>query len=347
MKVLLIGGTGTISTAVTELAAREGYEITLLNRGNHSEGLPEGVTVVAGDIHDEEWVNTAFEGAHFDVVANFLDFEPADFERSYRLWKDRTNQYIFISSASAYQTPLASPIVTESTPLANPYWQYSRNKIAGEEFYLGKYRTEGFPVTIVRPSHTYGEKSVPFSFEGSCGPYTVLERLRTGKKVIVHGDGSSLWTVTFNTDFAKAFVGLFGNVHAIGEAYHITSDESLTWNQIHEIVGAALGRSAAEVDAQLVHIPSGVLRTLAPDMGDGLVGDKTASLIFDNSKIKKAVPGFAATVRFDQGVRKSVAYIYAHPECQRVDENFNQWCDAVIAKYEALTAELPALSDFE
>lgn len=346
MKVLLIGGTGTISTAVTALAAQKGYEVTLLNRGHHNDKLPRGVTAIAGDIHDEEWVNRTFEGTHFDTVANFLDFEPADFERSYRLWKGRTNQYIFISSASAYQTPLASPIVTESTPLANPFWQYSRNKIAGEEFYLGKYRSEGFPITIVRPSHTYGEKSLPLSIEGNYGPYTVLERLRQGKKVIVHGDGSSLWTVTFNTDFAQAFVGLFGNVHAIGEAYHITSDESLTWNQIHEIIGNALGRTTAQVDAQLVHIPSEIIRESAPDIGDGLIGDKSNSLIFDNSKIKKVVPEFSATVRFDQGARRSIEYIYSHPECQKVDEAFNRWSDALIKKYEAATADLPKIADF-
>lgn len=341
MKVLLIGGTGTISSAVTQLAAQKGFDVTVLNRGNHNDSLPQSVRAVTGDIHNEEWVRATFEAQEFDVVANFLDFAQPDFERSYRLWKDRTKQYIFISSASAYQSPLTNPVITESTPLVNPYWEYSRNKITGENFYLEKYRSEGFPITIVRPSHTYGNKSVPFSLEGKYGPYTVLERIRQGKKIIVHGDGSSLWTVTYNTDFARAFVALFGNTHAVGEAYHITSDESLTWNQIHEIAGAALGVSKEQMSKQIVHIPSDVIEAVNPEIGDGLIGDKAASVIFDNSKIKKAAPGFNATVRFDQGVRLAVDYIYSHPECQKVDHAFDRWCDEVTERYTELTARLP------
>ncbi len=258
--------------------------------------------------------------------------------RDWRLFRDRTDQYIFISSASAYQKPLSSPVITESTPLANPFWEYSRNKIACEETLIGKYRSEGFPVTIVRPSHTYGDGSVPVAVQGRNGSFSVIDRIRRGKKVIVHGDGTSLWTLTHNTDFAKAFLGLMGNAHAIGEAYHITSDERLTWNQIYGIIGAAL-----DAKPDIVHIPSDALALLHEPFYGALLGDKAHSAIFDNTKIKRAVPGFNAAVRFDEGVRRALAYILSHGECQQEDREFDAWCDRVTEAYAAGCAKLPRL----
>lgn len=336
MKVLFVGGTGTISSAISALAIEKGMELYLLNRGNNAAFVPEKAKVITADINNEEEVLKSLEGLTFDVVADFIAFEPAHVERDYRLFKDRTKQYIFISSASAYQKPLSSPYITESTPLANPYWKYSRNKIACEELIMEKYRNEGFPVTIIRPSHTYGNASVPVAVHGRKGSFSILERIRKGKKVIVHGDGSSLWTVTYNKDFAKAFVGIMGNAHALGETYHITSDESLTWNQIYEIIGSALG-----VKPKMVHIPTDVLSRLSEGFYGGLTGDKANTVIFDNSKIKRAVPDFTATTRFDQGVRQALEYIYSHEECRKEDPEFDAWCDKVIEIYEESIAKLP------
>ncbi|MDD3230641.1 MAG: SDR family oxidoreductase [Oscillospiraceae bacterium] len=336
MRVLLIGGTGVISSAVSARAVQKGFELFLLNRGNRTAVVPKGAKEIIADIHDEAGTQNALKDQKFDIVADFIGFSPADVERDYRLFRGKTKQYIFISSASAYQKPLTNPRITESTPLANPFWKYSRGKIACEEFLMAQYREEGFPVTIIRPSHTYGNTAVPVAIHGKNGSFSVLERIRTGRKVIVPGDGSSLWTVTHNTDFAKAFVGIMGNIHALGETYQITSDESLTWNQIYEIIGSALG-----IKPRVVHIPSDALALLSPEFRGSLLGDKSNTVLFDNTKIKKAVPDFTATVRFDQGVRQSVAYIYSHPECQKKDPAFDAWCDAVIAAYENCIANLP------
>lgn len=336
MRVLFIGGTGTISSAISALAVEEGMDLYLLNRGNKTAFVPENAKIIRADINNEAEVVKGLEGLTFDVVADFIAFEPAQVERDYRLFKDKTKQYIFISSASAYQKPLSSPYITESTPLSNPCWQYSRNKIACEELLMEKYRTEGFPVTIIRPSHTYGNTSIPLALHGRNGSFSVIERIRKGKKVIVHGDGSSLWTLTYNADFAKAFLGIMGNIHALGETYHITSDESLTWNQIYEIIGSALG-----VKPKILHIPTDVLSLLSDDFYGGIMGDKAHTVIFDNSKIKKAVPGFVASTRFDQGVRKALDYIYSHDEYQKKDPEFDAWCDKVIEIYEESIARLP------
>lgn len=334
MKALFIGGTGTISSAISSLVLERGWELYLLNRGNRQ--LPEGARQIQADIRDEADVKDKLGGMRFDVVADFIAFTPDQVERDFRLFSGLAKQYIFISSASAYQKPLASPFITESTPVHNPFWQYSRDKIACEDLLTGLYRREGFPVTIVRPSHTYGERSVPVALHGGKGSYQVLDRMKKGKKVIVPGDGTSLWTLTSSADFARAFLGLMGNVHAIGETYHITSDESLTWNQAHEIIASALG-----VEANLVHIPSDVLGSLNPDWVGGLTGDKANSVIFDNAKIKRAVPGFAATTRFDQGVRETVRYVESHPECQTLDPDFDEWCDRVIEAWERAVETLP------
>lgn len=336
MKALLIGGTGTISSAVTALASQSGFDLWLLNRGSRTQSIPPNVHTITADIHNEAAVEAALEGMVFDTAADFLVFSKEDAERDYRLFSGRTGQYIFISSASVYQKPPANPVITESTPLSNPYWAYSRGKIDCENYFMEKYRETGFPVTIVRPSHTYGDNSVPVALHGKNGSYAVIERIRRHKKVIVPGDGSSLWTVTHNTDFAKAFVGLMGNPHTLGEAYHITSDETLTWNRIYAIIGSALG-----VEPDIVHIPSDMLSRLSERFCGGLLGDKANSVIFDNTKIKRAVPGFAATMRFDQGVRRTLAYIGSHPECRRPDPVFDSWCDHVAELYEGFTAGLP------
>ncbi len=338
MKALLIGGTGTISTEISKRLIKLGWELTLLNRGNTGAFVPEGARVIKVDVNDEAAVNNLLGDERFDVVADFIVFTPEQAQRDIRLFKERTAQYIFISSASAYQKPLSSPHITESTPLHNPYWGYSRNKTIIEEMLMDAYRKDGFPVTIVRPSHTYNERSMPIGLHGQKGSFAVVERIRTGKKVIVPGDGLTLWTVTHARDFAVGFCGLMGNIHAIGEAVHITSDERLTWNQIHECVGRAVGCAP-----KLVHIASETLAKLGPDWEGALIGDKSNTVLFDNSKIKRLVPEFCATTRFDQGAREVVEYIYSHPECQTPDPEFDAWCDAVIEQYEAMMEKLPKL----
>lgn len=336
MKALFIGGTGTISTAITELAPTCGFELYLLNRGNRTSLVPEGVKVITADIHNEADVKEKLKDMTFDVVAQFIAFDTEAVKRDVRLFTGKTKQYIFISTASAYQKPLSSPYITESTPLKNTYWEYSRKKIACEEYLMEEYRDHDFPITIVRPSHTYGNFDVPIAIHGVKGCYSIIDRIKKGKKVIVHGDGSSLWTLTHNTDFAKAFVGLMGNPHAIGEAVHITSDELLTWNQIYEIIGNVLGAKP-----NVVHVPSDILAQGYDRLCGSLLGDKANSVIFDNSKLKRLVPGFTATVRFDQGVRKTLDYIDQHPELQQLDPEFDAWTDKMIECYESFQKDLP------
>lgn len=338
MKALLVGGTGTISTAISALLAEQGWELYLLNRGNRGAFVPEGTRVITADINDMDDVEDKLSGMRFDVVADFIAFTAEHVKRDIELFEDLCDQYVFISSASAYQKPLASPVITESTPLSNPYWEYSRNKIACEKKLMKAYRKSGFPVTIVRPSHTYGDTSVPLGVHGKEGSYSVVERMRQGKPVIIHGDGSSLWTLTHNTDFARALCGLLGNVHAIGETYQITSDESLTWNQIYEIIASAL-----RVELHAVHIPTDILAACSGEFYGCLKGDKSHTVIFDNAKIKRAVPGFAAAVRFDQGVRRTLAYVLSHPECQKPDPAFDTWTDEIIDRYLKSADKLPTL----
>lgn len=340
MKALFIGGTGTISTAISALCVAQGWDLYLLNRGNRSEFVPQGAHLITADINNLEEVEEKLQDMTFDVVADFIAFTKEHVLRDVKLFEGRCAQYLFISSASAYQKPPASPVITESTPLANPYWEYSRNKIVCEQKLMKAYRKTGFPVTIVRPSHTYGDTAVPLGVHGRQGTFSVVERIRLGKPVIIHGDGTSLWTMTHNTDFAKAFLGLMGNVHAIGETYQITSDESLTWNQIYQAVAQALS-----VELHPVHIATDVLAALSKDYYGGLTGDKSNSVLFDNTKIKRAVPGFTATVRFDQGVRKTLDYVYSHPECRKPDPDFDAWTDAVIAAYNEMMEKLPVLPE--
>ena len=326
MKILLIGGTGTISMAITKLLAQQGHEVILLNRGGRNSELPENVRTIQCDISDEADAAEKLKGMTFDCIGEFIGFVPSQVERDFRLFNEKTKQYIYISSASAYQKPLADCVITESTPLANPHWQYSRDKIACEEYLMKQYRENGFPITIVRPSHTYDERSVPLGVHGDMGSWQVVKRIMEGKPVIIHGDGTSLWTITHNSDFAKAYTGLVGNIHAIGQAFHITSDESVTWNQIYSIIADELG-----VELNACHISSELLNEIGPyDFEGTLLGDKAHTVIFDNSKIKRAVPSFMATVRADQGIRNTIRYILAHKECQIEDEEFDSWCDKVI-----------------
>ncbi len=332
MKILLIGGTGTISSAITRQLAASGHDLWLLNRGNRKSEVPASVNQVIVDINDEQQVLQLLGDTQFDAVCEFIGFLPSQVERDIRLFQGRTRQYVYISSASAYNKPAASHIITEGTTLANPYWQYSRDKIACEELLMKTYREKGFPVTIVRPSHTYCERSVPVSVHGPKGSWQVLKRMMEGKPVIVQGDGSSLWTLTWNEDFARGFIGLLGNPKAVGEAFQIMSDEQLTWNQVYQCVANALN-----VEFKPYYVASDFLAAVSPKAYDflgNLLGDKSVTVVFDCTKLKRAVPGFQATTRFDEGVRRCVDYLLAHPELQVEDPEFDTWCDKVIATLE-------------
>ena len=326
MRVLFIGGTGVISSACSRLALERGIELWLLNRGRGERPVPEGAHLLEADVRDPAAAHAALGGRDFDVVVDWIAFTPAHVEADLELFRGRTGQYVFISSASAYQTPPSLLPVTESTPLENPYWQYSRDKIACEERLTRAWREEGFPVTIVRPSHTYDRTRLPVH-----GGYTVVERMRRGLPVLVHGDGSSLWVLTHHRDFARGFVGLLGNPHALGQAVHITSDELLTWNQIYQTVAAAAGTTA-----RLVHAPSEVIARFDPEWGDGLLGDKAHSMIFDNTKIRRLVPEFRATVPFARGAEEILAWHDADPARRAVDVELSARIDAIIAACEAL-----------
>ncbi|MDA3901398.1 MAG: SDR family oxidoreductase [Spirochaetes bacterium] len=329
-KILIIGGTGTISTAVTNLSAEKGDTVYLLNRGQRKlDTTKDNIINLTCDINSENEVSKLINDLHLDVVADFISFVPQHLERNYKLFKNKVSQYIFISSASAYQKPLSDYRVTEGTPLSNPFWEYSRNKIACEEYLMQLYRESGFPVTIVRPSHTYDERSIPLGVHGEKGSWQVAKRMIEGKPVIIHGDGTSLWTMTHNSDFARGFIGLFGNIHAIGESVHITSDETVTWNQVYHAIAKALG---VKLDA--VHIASDFLAAVGDyDFEGSLLGDKAYSVAFDNSKIKRLVPEFIATKRFDEGIKETVDYVLAHPEYQHEDNEFDDWCDRIIKVY--------------
>ena len=337
MKALFVGGTGQISMAITRKLVKDGWDLYVLNRGNRTNELPEGVKTIIADINDEDAVLKAIEGMHFDCIGEFIGFTVDQVERDYRLFKGRTDQYIYISSASAYHKPVGHYVIDEGTALANPYWEYSRNKIACEEFLMNKYREEGFPVTIVRPSHTYDERNIPLGVQGNKGFWQVIKRMQEGKPVIIQGDGTSLWTLTFNSDFAIGYTGLMGNRHAIGEAFQITSDETLTWNQIYQTIADALG-----VKLNAVHISSDFLAATGKqfDYNGSLLGDKSNSVVFDSRKLKSIVPQMTTYVPFHIGVRKSLEYVMAHPECQVEDPEFDAWCDKVIAEVEALKTKL-------
>ena len=332
MKALFIGGTGTISSAIVRRLSQDKlWEVWLINRGNRADTVPENIHQIVCDINDEDAVIKAIGDLRFDVVGEFIGFTVDQVERDFRLFKDRTKQYIYISSASAYNKPAASHIITEGTTLANPHWEYSRNKIACEEYLMARYREDKFPVTIVRPSHTYDERSIPLGVHGKNGSWQVIKRMMEGRPVIIHGDGESLWHLTFNEDFAVGYTALMANRHAIGEAFQITGDEVLTWNQIYQTIADALG-----VELNAYHVSSEFLNAVGPeyDFEGSLIGDKAVSVSFDNSKIKKLAPDLKTNVPLHKGVRIALEYILNHKECMTEDPEFDKWCDKVIETVE-------------
>ena len=326
MKVLFIGGTGIISSACTQLAVERGIDLYLLNRGQSARPVPAGATVLHGDLRDPASLAAALGDHQFDAVVNWIAFTPEHIEADLKAFGGRTGQYVFISSASAYQKPVSLLPITESTPLHNPFWEYSRNKIACEERLTRAYREDGFPVTVVRPSHTYDQTLLPMD-----GGYTVVNRMRQGKRVIVHGDGESLWVLTHHRDFAVGFVGLLGNPHALGETFHITGDELQSWNAIFRTVARAAGTSA-----RMVHLPSDFIAARDPDWGAGLLGDKAHSVIFDNAKIRRAVPDFNPAISFARGADEIMAWYDADPARQVVDEIVDRRMDDMIAAYDRM-----------
>ncbi len=323
-KVLFIGGNGVISSACTPLAVERGVELTMLTRGSTTHRpVPDGVRQLRADVRDPQSVRAALGDEEFDAVVDWVAFTPEHVAADVELFRGRTGQYVFISSASAYQTPPSRLPVTESTPLRNPFWEYSRNKIACEDLLVRAYREEGFPATVIRPSHTYDRTLVPLD-----GGWTPVERMRQGKEIVIHGDGTSLWTLTHHTDFARGLVPLLGNPRTVGEAFHITGDDVLTWDQIARALAAAAG-----VEARIVHVPSDVLAAEDPELGAGLLGDKAHSMVFDTSKLRALVPDFATTVRFEQGAREIVDWYDADPARRVVDAGFDALSDRMVERF--------------
>jgi nucleoside-diphosphate-sugar epimerase len=328
MNILFIGGTGIISTACTELALARGFHVTLLNRSKRA-AVPAAETITA-DISDAAAAAKAVSGRTWDSVVDFISFTPADIEARIALFRGATRQFVFISSASAYQKPLTDSVVTESTPLANPLWDYSRNKIACEERLIRAYREEGFPATIIRPSLTYGDVCIPLAVNSWLKSYTAVDRMRKGQPVIVPGDGLSLWTITHNSDFAKGLVGLLGHTGSIGHAFHITSDEAPSWDQIYRMTAEAAGVASPK----LVHIASDYITACLPSMLGSLLGDKAHTALFDNTKIKRFVPDYVATTRYRDGIARTIAWFDADPARRQLDTEASAGWDRLIAVYE-------------
>jgi len=331
MNVLFIGGTGNISTACSRLALERGMDLFILNRGKRLRPGLEGASTLVADINEHEQVKEVLKGQHFDVVVNFIAFTPKEVRRDIELFSEICDQYIFISSASVYQKPPSHPVITESTPLANPYWDYSRDKITCEEILMEAYRERAFPVTIVRPSHTY-DMVIPAAV-GSWEDFTLIHWMRSGKPVIIHGDGSSLWAMTHSDDFALGFTGLLGNRQSIGHPFHITSDELLTWNQIYEMMAHAAG---AQLNA--IHVSSDFICEVADDLDQGwmrgnLHGDKANSVVFDNTKIKRFVPAYKATIPFSEGIKRTIAWFDEQSTRVYIDETNKQLMEEIIARY--------------
>ncbi|WP_217614742.1 SDR family oxidoreductase [Cellulomonas sp. GbtcB1] len=323
-RLLVIGGTGVISSAVTRLAVERGFDVTVLNRGSSAtRPLPDGAEVVQADVRDPASVRAALGSREFDSVVDWVAFTPEHVQTDVDLFAGRTGQYVFISSASAYQTPPERLPVTESTPLRNPFWQYSRDKIACEDLLVRAYRDSGFPATVVRPSHTYDRTLVPLD-----GGWTAMERMRQGREVVVHGDGTSLWTLTHHEDFARGMVPLLGSPRTRGEAFHITSDDALTWDQIVRALAAAAG-----VEPRIVHVPSDAIAAADPEWGAGLLGDKAHSMVFDTTKLRRLVPDFATTIRFEQGAREIVDWHDADPARRSVDTRLDAVMDDLVARF--------------
>lgn len=330
MKVLFIGGTGLISIACSELALQRGMDLTILNRSaSRRHVAPQGSKLIIGDVHsDSSQIAEKLADQHFDVVVDWIGFTRQDVERDISLFSGKTDQFIFISSASAYQKPPANYLITEETPLENPFWQYSRDKIESEKRLMDQYRKNGFPVTIIRPSLTYGLSQIPMIMGSWTHPYTIVDRIKRGQEIIIPGDGTSLWVMTWNGDYAKGMLGLFGRKDAIGEAFHITSDEVLTWNQIHAELGRTIG-----IAPKVVHIPSVLIAAYSEDAIGSLIGDKSNSAVFDNTKIKHFVPEFKCEVPWAEGVRRALAWHEADPERQTIDAGQNQLIDKIISAY--------------
>jgi nucleoside-diphosphate-sugar epimerase len=324
LRLLFIGGNGTISASISRRLVEQGHDLTLLNRGTSTtRPAIEGMKSIIGDATDPASVRAAIGSSDYDVVVNFRAFLPSEAAADVETFTGRTGQYVYISSASAYQKPVAKLPITESTPLRNPFWQYSRDKIASEEILTTAYRDHGFPITIVRPSHTYDETRIPLQ-----GGWTQIDRMRRGVPIVVHGDGTSLWTLTHTRDFAVAFTGLLGHPAAIGDAFTITSDEALTWDAIARILGDAAG-----AEPQIVHVSSDEIVRQLPDWSGGLLGDKAHSVVFDNSKVKRLVPEYVATIPYQQGAREAIAWYDADPARQVVDLEIDAALDALVARH--------------
>lgn len=320
--ILFIGGTGVISAAAAERAVALGHRLTILNRGRSTRPVPDGAEILTADVRDASAVRAVLAGREFDAVADFITFTADQAQASLDLFAGRTGQYVFISSASAYQKPPTRLPILESTPLKNPFWQYSRDKIACEELFYKAYREQDFPLTVVRPSHTYDRTKIAM-----VGGWTDIHRMRSGLPVMVHGDGTSLWTLTHSQDFAKAFVGLLGRPQAVGESYTITSDEYLPWNQIYQL----FARAAGVPEPELVHVCSETIAAHSAELGANLLGDRSHSVVFDNTKIKSLVPGYHATIPFADGARQIVQWFDANPRLQTVDQDYMALSDRLIA----------------
>ncbi len=327
MRALIIGGTGTISTAVTQRASEAGFEVTILNRGNQKD-VPEGIRQIHADVRDRVAIQAALSGLSFDVVCDYLTFTQEQARQNIELFAGRTAQFIFISSATVYQKPLVHYLITEDTPLGNPYSEYARGKIACEACFMEAYQKQGFPVTIVRPSYTYGDNMIPWALNSRPMRFSLIHRLKAHKPIIVPGDGTTFWTLTHNTDFAKAFVGLMGNSRAVGEAFHITGDECRTWDAYLHIIAAAV-----DEEPNIVHIASDAISRRLPEQRDSLLGDKAQNAIFDSTKIKAFVPGFHATVPFEEGIRRTLAWYEAHPDKMGYDLGWDAVMDELVEKY--------------
>lgn len=330
MRLLFIGGTGLISSACAELAVARGHELMILNRAlSTRHPVPRGVTLLRGDVHASlSSLTTLLTGLRFDAVVDFIAFDAEDIERDVKLLRDRTDQFIFISSASAYQKPQVQYLITEATPLQNPFWAYSRGKISCEKRLMEAFLQEGFPVTIVRPSLTYGPTQIPFCVGSWQHPWSIIDRMQRGRKIIVPGDGTSLWVLTWNADFAKGLFGLLGKPQAIGEAYQITSDEVLTWDQIYLEAFAALA-----LQPNILHVPSELIAAYWPHATGSLIGDKMNSVVFDNSKIKGAVPDFVCEVKWADGLRRAIEWHESHPQFQTVDLELDHLMDKIVGEY--------------
>jgi nucleoside-diphosphate-sugar epimerase len=331
MKLLFIGGTGLISSACSKLAVARGHELFLLNRGTSRKyHVPEGAKVITADVRAQpERLGSLLAGHDFDAVVDFIAFNTDDIERDLSLFEGKTRQFVFISSASAYQKPPRHYLIREETPLDNPYWQYSRDKIACEARLMKAFQHDGFPVTIVRPSHTYGTSQIPCAVGSWEQPWSIIDRMIRGAKIIVPGDGTSLWVLTWNGDFAKGLVGLLGKREALGEAFQITSDEVLTWDQIHLEIFRAL-----DLRPNIVHVPTDLIAAYWSDAQGSLIGDKSNSAVFDNSKIRHLVPDFRCEVSWAEGVRRAIAWHRAHPEFQTVDAEFDAVMDRIVRSWE-------------